>query len=463
MLTDIKKYLDTVCQQIRFQNAHKLVQKELEDHIIDQTEAFAAEGIAQKEAVKKAIAQMGDPVLVGTQLDRVYRPKTQWHLILFVLFFSIVGIVLQYFLQSIVYEQMPGVKTILSIFIGMGVMILFYHIDFTILADHAVKIYTVYVIAMGVVFFLSAFPVNGYPVYINGVAHVPPLIYLFPVVFTGILYHMRGKCYGGVLLCMASMIPPILFSSNIGINTACVWIILVNILLMTMAIFKNWFAVKKASTLLMLYIPMLFLGGFAAMHPAVRRRLHVAIIDPNNLDYIRYILQNNIKGASLLGRGEAIMLPSGKKLDLLNVLPYSTEFFPACILHYGGWVLLILFLAVYFLFLARIFYLAKKQKSQLGFMTAMSVFLTFSILSIWNIISNSGFFFYFNFLEIPFFSHGGTLYILFFMLFGTLLSVFRTGSCVQDNLITQKTALPFFQFENGTIIIHLFSKKDNAK
>ena len=465
MLTDIKKYLDKVCEQIRFQKAHPIVQKELEDHIVDQTEAFVLEGMPKTKAVEKAIEQMGDPVMVGAQLDRVYRPKTQWSLIFFVILFSIVGFILQYNIKNTIYHTNIGMihtSTLLAFIIGMGMMILFYFIDFTILVHKAIKIYICYVSAMGIVFVLSEFPIMGYPVYVNGAPQVPPLIYLFPIIFTGVLYHFRAKSYGAIVLCMCSMILPILFTSNTKFKTACFLIVLVNICLMTIAIVKNWFAVRKLYALLLLYIPMLLAGCFTAMLPFVRYRLHIALLDPDGEDYIRYLLQNNVKEAALLGKGGLITLPSGETLDILRSIPYQLEYLPTYILHCGGWVLLIIFLAMYLFFLARGFLLARKQKSQLGFMTAMAILLTFSAISIWNIISNSGFFFYFNFLEIPFFSHGGTLYILFFIMMGILLSVFRTGNCVKDSLAVKKTA-PFMKFENGTLIIHLFPKKDRAK
>ena len=87
MHTNIKSYLDIVCEQIRYEKAHIIIKKELEEHITDQTDAFIAKGMEQETAIKKAITEMGDPILVGTELDRVYRPKLKWEFILFVFLF----------------------------------------------------------------------------------------------------------------------------------------------------------------------------------------------------------------------------------------------------------------------------------------------------------------------------------------------------------------------------------------
>ena len=52
-MNEIKNYLNTVCEQIRFQKAHDIVKKELQNHIIDQTDAFIEQGIEKEIAVEK--------------------------------------------------------------------------------------------------------------------------------------------------------------------------------------------------------------------------------------------------------------------------------------------------------------------------------------------------------------------------------------------------------------------------
>ncbi len=47
MHTNIKSYLDIVCEQIRYEKAHTIIKKELEEHITDQTDAFIAKGMEQ--------------------------------------------------------------------------------------------------------------------------------------------------------------------------------------------------------------------------------------------------------------------------------------------------------------------------------------------------------------------------------------------------------------------------------
>lgn len=71
----IAEYLEAVRQQIRWKKAQSSVLEEINNHIIDQKSAFVIDGFSEEEATDKAIAEMGDPIVVGEQLDRAHRPK----------------------------------------------------------------------------------------------------------------------------------------------------------------------------------------------------------------------------------------------------------------------------------------------------------------------------------------------------------------------------------------------------
>ena len=77
----IRDYLDTVTAQIRWKRARTVVVRELETHLEDQRQEFQAEGHPPEEAERLAVEEMGDPVAVGTDLDRLHRPKSQWKML----------------------------------------------------------------------------------------------------------------------------------------------------------------------------------------------------------------------------------------------------------------------------------------------------------------------------------------------------------------------------------------------
>ena len=71
----IIKYLEVVRQQIRWKKAQSPVLEEINNHMTDQRNAFVSDGFNEEEATIKAIDDMGDPIVVGRQLDRAHRPR----------------------------------------------------------------------------------------------------------------------------------------------------------------------------------------------------------------------------------------------------------------------------------------------------------------------------------------------------------------------------------------------------
>lgn len=78
---DRRNYMKLLTEQIRCKRALPLVTRELELHIEEQKEDFLAEGMTEREAEEAAVREMGDPVTVGVEMDRIHRPKMNWRLI----------------------------------------------------------------------------------------------------------------------------------------------------------------------------------------------------------------------------------------------------------------------------------------------------------------------------------------------------------------------------------------------
>ncbi len=68
----MEEYLDELKGQIRDKYAKEFVTDEVRAHIEDQSEAYEEDGLSYEDAVSKAVAEMGDPVSVGVDLDRIH-------------------------------------------------------------------------------------------------------------------------------------------------------------------------------------------------------------------------------------------------------------------------------------------------------------------------------------------------------------------------------------------------------
>lgn len=73
-----EEYLHTLTEQIRCKMARGTIEQEINDHIEDQKEEFLSEGMSQTEAEEAAVREMGDPVEVGLEMDRIHRPTMAW-------------------------------------------------------------------------------------------------------------------------------------------------------------------------------------------------------------------------------------------------------------------------------------------------------------------------------------------------------------------------------------------------
>ena len=69
-----EEYLHTLTEQIRCKMARGTIEQEINDHIEDQKAEFLSEGMSQTEAEEAAVREMGDPVEVGLEMDRIHRP-----------------------------------------------------------------------------------------------------------------------------------------------------------------------------------------------------------------------------------------------------------------------------------------------------------------------------------------------------------------------------------------------------
>lgn len=92
----MEEFIRNITEQIRCVRAREAVAKELSDHILDQAAAYEEKGEEHETALGLAIREMGDPVAIGVELDRIHRPQTDVKMIVMVLLFSIGGMLIQY-------------------------------------------------------------------------------------------------------------------------------------------------------------------------------------------------------------------------------------------------------------------------------------------------------------------------------------------------------------------------------
>lgn len=191
----IRDYLDTVAAQIRWKRARAVAVRELETHLEDQRNEFQAEGHSPEEAERLAVEEMGDPVAVGTDLDRLHRPKSQWKMLC--LLAAALGLWLVLRLAerwgvSYWNEYVVSFGGIVLLAAGLAAGI--YLLDYTLLAKAALPL---------AVLLTAAAALGGRLQFQMGCTHDlgQYIILLLPVAMALAVYGLRSRGTGGLALC----------------------------------------------------------------------------------------------------------------------------------------------------------------------------------------------------------------------------------------------------------------------
>ena len=86
----IKEFLNSVCEQIKYKPITEEISDELQNHIEEQKEYYIEKGMNEKEAEAKSINQMGNPEEIGKKLNKIHKPKLDWILLI------LIGIVISF-------------------------------------------------------------------------------------------------------------------------------------------------------------------------------------------------------------------------------------------------------------------------------------------------------------------------------------------------------------------------------
>jgi cell division protein FtsW (lipid II flippase) len=377
----IHEYSESVCGQIRWKKAHSVISKEIENHLIDQRDAYIANGADEITATDNAIFQMGDPVVVGTQLDRIHRPRPQWTMILLATILLFGGIILRAYIN---YGLTP--KELISAFIGLGFMTAAYLSDFTLIGKYPKTVYFS-ILALSIAALLISPTINGRAYY----AGFMPL--LFPLGFAAVLYVTRDKGYLGIILCGMSFLLPAFFSLLVRSISGFALYTVTGLIILSFAIAKRWFRINRLFGCLLVYIPAAITLLLVVMRSW--NRLRIALdpsSDPARGGWVGIVIRSLLDGSKLFGRGnmpsEYAMLGFPLPQDSID-----TDFLLTYLIFKFGWITFIAIMSMLLFFIIRGFMLCFRQKSCLGLVVSLSVMLTFTMQVIGYVIANLGFLF----------------------------------------------------------------------
>ena len=191
--------------------------------------------------------------------------------------------------------------------------------------------------------------------------------------------------------------------------------------------------------------------------PYARQRLQVVFnpaLEPTSFGYIGTVIRQFLFHSRFIGEG--LPVSGFGQSPVSHILPAAnTDFILTYLTYKFGWILFIVIILICAAFIVRSFIISKRQKSVLGQLVSLAIILTFALQCFTFIISNLGFLL-FGPLSLPLISYGGRSLLTNMCLIGFLLSIFRTGGLVRDNVdAAAANSGRLIQYNDGKIIIDL--------
>lgn len=415
------EFIKTLTDQMRCAKARDGVAREMSAHIIDQVDAYEQSGMEHEKAVEKAVRGMGDPVEIGVSMDRIHRPQIDWKMLLLTFMLSIAGLFCMmpvYGAEQVLFGQ--G----LFMLVGFAVIAVVYFIDYSVIGRIGAAAY----IIMTIFFWIG----RNYMCVINGrIPAMSILVYLYVPVFAGILYQMRMKGYGAVIMGLV-VIGATCFA--ITYFSATLWVV-VNIgfsmlVMLLAAIRKGMFGENKkrmttivAATAILSMVAMVLRISTSWRWESFRvMRLEAFFHRDQYREGAGYIY--NVIG-DILGNARFVGTGSSEYVDQLDfALVLDSGLVPLCSVYAYGMIFGILLLILLTVLVFRAVKIVYNQKNQLGFLVSMACLLVIFLNGLEGTLVNVGLFPYTSVI-IPFLTRGGSATLVYSVLIGLLLGVHR--------------------------------------
>ena len=451
----MEDFLDAVCGQVRLKTVHSSIKDELSDHIACLKDEYISEGMDAENASLKALQQMGDPVLIGRQLNQAHSPKIEWSILVLALVLTGIGGFVQFFLSAVSPNNAQAFSNFLIYApLGIAAFAFTYFFDYMLIGRYSKLVYFSLMAAAILGFFILARIHGAY-------RHIYYYALLFMPAFSGVIYGLRNKGYfgiiisgifytGGAIMCLLAPT----FSGLLFITIGC-------LVILTSAINRGYFGGSKRAGLAIVYIPTLAVTAacISALYGPLARRFSFMMhpeADPNGYGYQHLMVKRLISSSRPLGK--AVLDGDMAGMDIHRLLPgWQTDFTLTYVFSSLGYIAGLAIIAVMLLLIIRMFGVAAKQKNAFGFLLSLSCCIAITGQIVFYVLSNTGVIVMDGIL--PFVSYGGTGFAVNMMLTGLLLSAYRRTNLVKDVLKSGACSSQIFTLADGKLIIDLGIKK----
>jgi cell division protein FtsW (lipid II flippase) len=406
-------FLDQVRNQIRNNEAKDLVELELNHHLENDKKKFLNNGLSEIEAEKKVVSQMGNPVMLGKQFNKIHRPRVDWWMVGLVI--MAVGLSL---LPILLWDASAGYSRgmkLLQGILALGIIFIIMFLDYRKLLKWKWLFYVAGLIILLLLILMNTSYMNGSPSIRVGLftiegTKVIPFFFLATAAFFS-----RHKL--SIWRAATFFAPPLVLVMNLPDSYTF-------FLLSLMGFVMIWFNQVNKKLLLKLTAiggTSILLGIVLAwnkvLHPYQKMRF-LSFINPeeyaNSGGFLYLHMKKLIQTVGWFGQnGSEVFIPSGQ-----------TDFVFVSLIYHFGWLLGIGITGVLGLLLIRMIIVSVKIKDEFGQMLIIGGITLFTLQFIYNVSMSLGFLPFIG-VSLPFISYGLTPTLLNSIIIGLVLSVYR--------------------------------------
>ena len=447
------EYLNELGGQIRDQHARDFVIEEVRSHIEDQTESFEKEGMSHADALSKAVAEMGDPVQVGVELDRIHRPHMEWKFLGYVVFISILSLAVQSIVGREMYGE-PGTEIfgslrwshMVKVILGIAAMLVVYRLDYTILTGKCRKIGAAYLIMETALYALCGHSYNGTGWIEMGSLHISlhAIMLLYLPLFAGILYEYRGNGRPVIAKIVLWILAPVISQLVGGYPSfpVIVFFLTAEMVLFGFALNRDWYRVNKKKVLLggmeMLFTVMLL--GLAVWYGNGYQKIRLlnwlayfgigsyASGDYEGINYVSSRLNSVFAHSTLLQKSEEAM-------RIMKEVPaYRNDWILGSVAAACGWIAVAVIIVCLVVLSAYVFRISCRQKNSLGYIIGCSCAAAIGLQSISNVLIVFGILPLTDSI-LPFFTSSFSYMFVDYVLLGLILSIYRYKDIRKEKIV----------------------------
>lgn len=441
--------------QVRWKKARPGLAAEIRTHLLDQRDACLAQGMDEGAAQGEAVRQMGDPVALGTDLDRVHRPRPQWGLLVFALALAMLGTLLRMRLSTnlkfisnddLMLDLAGGVLGAVCLAAGylLDVSALGRRAGWVCMGFLAVTIPCAISIP-SVISMLNSMNLTGW---IIGSFLIQTL---FPLTLALLLWRLRGRGWPGVLggLVWTGLA---VFQCIILFNGSALFYVTISALVLGLFFAcQDWFGIgKKLGTVLVavLGLGILFLIVYYGYWTQFRFDIHPEL-DPLNQGYYAAAIRTALSGARWLGpadpslwleeRGRSLV-PNIEGDNLLTNLICS-----------WGWLPFLAVVGAFAAFFLWMLWKTIRLRQTLGRAVCLGGLTALGVQAVFSLLLNLG---------VPLFAasfplvvgNTGTVLNMFFI--GLMLSTFRDGAMPEERPAERLLTVPAVSWVDGVLTVN---------